>query len=72
MSTWHQDKAAREGRAAPLWHATLWVIVSDPPGQCTCTSLYSTEKEAREQLKTWKKAGQKHLYILPPAGGKPA
>ena len=66
MSTWHQDKAAREGRgpAAP----TTWTIETKPPhGMRTRMSGFLTRQAAEERLAEWKRAGNgAYSYVIGP------
>lgn len=66
MATWHQKR-----NKAPLYHNTLWTVVSDPPNRCRALSLFRTEAGAQEYLSNLERLGKAdHCYILPP-GGRP-
>lgn len=58
MATWHQQKAR-----VPLWHASLWGVVTDPPNGCTSVMRFDTAQEAEAFLP---KAGP-HSYVLRPS-----
>ena len=65
MATWHQQKAQ-----TPLWHATDWTVVIDPPNQMT--HLYRTSSRDLAEvymrgLKANNPGAAAHAYILKPA-----
>lgn len=68
MSTWHQDQAMRRrmqesglsGFVNPYQHATMWTVVSDPPGRMTTVERVPSKEEALQ------KARQPHCYYVPP------
>lgn len=63
MATWHQQR-----NPARLYHATLWNVVTDPPGECTSIMQFDTEQDAREYLDRLRALGKAaHTYILRPA-----
>ncbi len=63
MATWHQMR-----RPVPLYHATLWTIVTDPPNGMRTLMTCATEESAKATLAKWIEDGRnKHSYILPPA-----
>jgi hypothetical protein len=64
MSTWHQNKALREGRSS-LQHETEWTIVDDPPNDLRTLESFTTESVARTMLAKRKEQGR-HVYLLPP------
>ena len=75
MSTWHQDRAAH-----PLWHASQWSVVTDPPGRSRSVMRYDTAEQADQYVANVKKLSAdnpadferqlaaKHTYIIPPTG----
>lgn len=70
MSTWHQDKASREGRAAPLFHATEWTVVIDPPHQMRALMRFSSKNLADVYMRNLKHnnpGAAAHAYILRPS-----
>lgn len=62
MATWHQQQAQRRNQI-PLWHATQWTVVSDPPGGCMCLVRFDTKGEASAYQH---RTRDKHSYVLPP------
>lgn len=61
MSTWHQRKAQREGRAAPLYDSALWTVVTDPPERQMTVMRFGNSHDA------YIHAGQcEYSYVLPP------
>ena len=70
MSTWHQDKARREGRGVPFFHETKWTVVEDGPGHHTCFNTCATEEQAQQLLDGYKKHHPElHCYKLAPGPG---
>lgn len=63
MATWHQMK-----NPTPLFHATKWVVVDDPPGEPTGCYLFSSSKEAEDMVKRLRKKGRDHCYAIAPRG----
>ena len=73
MSTWHQQQ-----NPTPLWHATLWTLVFDPPNQTLCIERFSDpivaersrqrhiEAALRRDPSLSRKEAERGLYILPP------
>lgn len=62
MSTWHQQRAR-----VPLYHASQWTVVSDPPNECTTVARFATLADAETYLSNCKAHGAKHVYILSPS-----
>lgn len=70
MATWHQKQ-----RPVPLYHATDWTVVIDPPNQMT--HLYRTSSKAladvyMRSLKANNPGAAAHAYILKPSKAKTA
>lgn len=67
MATWHQHKA-RIAYPTPLYHPSMWTVLTDPPCEMASAMLFSTEAAANEFLAKLEKLGKaKHSYILRPA-----
>lgn len=67
MSTWHQDQAHNQ---IPLFHATKWTVVIDPPNQMRALVRFSTKALAdvyMRGLKANNPGAAAHSYILKPA-----
>lgn len=65
MSTWHQDRAS----TTPMWHESLFTVVTDPPLHCQTLSRFATYAEAETyitNLSTHHPLHGKHSYILLP------
>ena len=61
MSTWHQRRNPQ-----PLWHETLWTVVSDPPEDTLSVMRFGTRASAEEHLANHEALGREHAYIIPP------
>lgn len=71
MSTWHQDKAMREGRSGPLWHPTQWTIVTNPPNRMMTLTVCTSRALVEAQLEAWRRGPSdqaEYSYILSPGG----
>lgn len=69
MATWHQMKAP----AVPLFHATEWTVVIDPPNQMRALMRFETSALAKvymRGLKANNPGAAAHSYILKPARSK--
>jgi len=66
MATWHQLNAP----AVPLYHATEWTVVIDPPNEMRALMTFKTKALAdvyRRNLKANNPRIYPHSYILKPA-----
>jgi hypothetical protein len=66
MATWHQLKAA----PVPLFHATDWTVVIDPPNQMRALMRFSSKALAdvyMRNLKANNPGAYPHSYVLKPA-----
>lgn len=63
MSTWHQNQAR-----VPLYHATKWTLVIDPPGGQMSVQRCESRHEAEMFQRLLNSCGNKHTYILEPQG----
>ena len=67
MATWHQLKAPQ----TPLFHATDWTVVIDPPHQMRALVRFSTKALADAYMRNLKDnnpGAHAHSYVLKPAG----
>ena len=65
MSTWHQKQ-----RPVPLFHATDWTVVIDPPNQMTHLYRTSTKQLADVYMRCLREnnpGAAQYAYILKPA-----
>jgi hypothetical protein len=50
MATWHQSRGRRHANCkrnpTPLYHATLWTVLIDPPGGFASSMRFATREEA--------------------------
>jgi hypothetical protein len=70
MSTWHQQKAMREGRVR-LGHATDHTVVVDPPNALAVSVCFTTEAGALGYLERLQKTDPdtaKHAFHMKPWG----
>ena len=65
MSTWHQRR-----NPAPLWHETLWTVVTDPPDEILTVRRFGKKESAEEHLSNLDAIGVKHAYIIAPYHGE--
>ena len=69
MATWHQQQADRRA-PSPLFHATEWTVVIDPPNAMRALMRFSTKALAdvyMRGLKDNNPRAYKSAYVLKPA-----
>lgn len=69
MATWHQLQADKRN-PAPLFHATDWTVVIDPPNQMRALMRFASKDLAdvyMRNLKDNNPGAHAHSYILRPA-----
>ena len=49
MATWHQMRG-RKRNPTPLYHATLWTVLIDPPGGFASSMLFRTQADAEAYI----------------------
>lgn len=61
MATWHQRRAMRRN-PSPLFHATQWSVVTDPPGGLLTVMRFASEESANTYA-----AKVPHSLVLAPS-----
>ena len=67
MATWHQLKSK-----APLFHATQWTVLIDPPNEMRACMLFPDRELAEKYIRDARGNGSRYaafMSILKPAKG---